>query len=473
MTDLLLINPPAPKKGVFIIRDFNRSGRTSKEKIIWPQTSLAYLAAMTPKNVSVKIVDCIAEKITWENLQDILKKEKPKYIGAHVITSTAHNDLRTFRLAKKINSNTKTITFGPHGTELTKETFKECPNLDFIIRREPEITFKELINTLESNKKRFSKIKGLAFKKSNKIFINPKRPFIKNLDKLPLPRHDLLPIEKYTFPFMASGFTFVVASRGCPYSCSFCRQPIMWNCIVRQRSPENIIKELKFLKKFGVKEFLLSTDTFTLKKAVVKKVCKLMIKEKLNLKWACNSRVDTIDQEMAQWMKKAGCWMIALGLESGSNKILQLCNKKTTLTQGKKAVKIITNAGIKVYGYFIIGLPGETKKTIRRTIDFAKSLPITFAIFHIASPYPGTKFYEIAKERGWLTSEKWEDADQGNSSPVDYPQLSGKEIIQGIKRAYKEFYLRPKAIWRILYSVKNIKDLNRLVGAGINQIFWK
>jgi len=471
MTDLLLINPPSPKKGTFIIRDFNRCGRTSKEKIIWPQTSLAYLAAMTPKNVTVRIIDCIAQKTSWQNLEEILKKEKPKYIGAHVITSTAHNDLKTFRLAKKINPKIKTVTFGPHVTELTKQTFKECPELDFIIKGEPEITFKELIQTLENNKSDFFKIKGLAYKKDSKILINPDRSFIKNLDQLPIPRHDLLPIKKYIFPFMASGFTFVVASRGCPFKCIFCRQPIMWNYIFRQRSAKSIIKELKFLKKIGVKEFLFSTDTFTLKKDSVIKLCQLIIKANLNLKWACNSRVDTIDQEMTKWMKKAGCWMIALGIESGSDKILKLCQKNTTVHQIKKAVKTITKAGIKVYGYFIIGLPEETKETIRKTINLAKNLPIIFAIFHIASPYPGTEFYKMVKEKEWLISERWEEIDQGCSSPINYPQLSGGEILYGIKKAYREFYLRPKAILRILFSVRNFKDLGRLITAGINQLF--
>jgi radical SAM superfamily enzyme YgiQ (UPF0313 family) len=244
----------------------------------------------------------------------------------------------------------------------------------------------------------------------------------------------------------------------------------MWAREVRQRSPENIIEELKFLKKIGLKEFLFHSDTFTINKDMVMKLCQMMLNENLNLKWACNSRVDTVDEEMLRIMKKAGCWMIAYGIESGSPEILEKCEKKATVEQAEKAVRSAHQIGIKVYGYFIMGLLGETKETMEATIKLAKKLPITFAIFHTASPYPGTKFYGQVKENGWLTSEKWEDINQGGTSPVDYPQLSGKEIMAGIKKAYRSFYLRPKAILKILCSIRNFRDIKELLRVGLAQL---
>lgn len=475
MAKILLINPPTSEKGRYIIRDLNRSGRTSKERIIWPQTSLAYLAAVLPKNVSVKIVDCIAENIDWIELKRIIRKEKPVFIGAHVITSAAHNDLNTFKITKEVDRNIRTVTFGPHSTELTKETFNECEGLDFIIKGEPEITFKELSKIILGKKRVFSNIDGLAYRTGKNIKINKPRRFIKDLDSLPLPRHDLLPIKKYVFPFMSSGgFTFIVASRGCPFPCTFCRQPIMWQGEVRSRSAKSLIEEVRLIKKLGIKEFLFSTDTFTVKKEIVMKFCDLMIKEGLDsVRWACNSRVDTIDKEMAMAMKKAGCWMVALGLESGSNKILKLSKKMTTVKQNNDISRMLDSVGIKIYGYFIIGLLGETKETIKQTIDMAKKLPITFAIFHVASPYPGTVFYKQVKKKGYLTDENWESSDQGSLSPIDYPNLSGEEIMKGIKKAYREFYMRPVAVWRILSSVKNFGDLGHLISAGLSQLLWK
>lgn len=469
MTDILLVNPPSPDKSI-IIRDLNRSGRTSRERIIWPQTNLAYLAAMAPSNLKVEIIDCIAEKMNWPNFIKLLQEKKPRYVIGHVITSTASNDLKTFKEAKK--NGAKTITMGPHVTELPEMTLKQNPDMDFIMLKECDLTFKELIENLENNQKDLSYIKGLAWRNKNQeIIINEPRPFIENLDDLPLPRHDLLPIKKYVFPFMASEFTFVVAGRGCPFPCTFCRQPIMWSRKVRTRSAESLMKELKLLKKLGIKNFIFHSDTFTINKDLVMKLCKMMIDEKLSLNWACNSRVDTLDEEMLRTMKKAGCWMIAFGFESGSQKILDLCKKNSTIDQGEKIAKLTDKVGIKIYGYFIIGLIGETIETIQETINFAKNLPITFAIFHVASPYPGTEFYHQVKNGGWLTSEQWEDTNQGGASPIDYPQLSSKEIMKGIKKAYRLFYLRPTAAWRILRSIRNFSDLKQLIMAGINQLF--
>jgi len=470
MIDILLVNPPSPDSSI-IIRDFNRSGRTSKERIIWPQTSLAYLAGMIPKDLKAEIIDCIAEKIKWPDFLNLLKEKKPRYLVSHVITSTATNDLRVFEEAKKIDSHTITITMGPHVSALTKETLQQNPHLDFILIYEPEKTFAELIQTIESGEKNFKSIKGLAYKENSLIRINERRDYIFNLDELPIPRHDLLPLKKYIFPFMASSFTFVVPSRGCPYHCTFCRQPIMWAKNFRSRSTENIMEELRFLKRLGLKEFIFQSDTFTINKKVVIQICKKIIDENLNFRWSTNSRVDTIDEEMLEWMKKAGCWMIAYGIESGSQKILDKCKKGITIEQIKKTINLTHKAGIKVYGYFIIGLIGENKKTIQQTIDLAKKLPITFTIFHTAAPYPGTEFYKEIKENGWLTSEKWEDINQGTDTPINYPQLSGQEINQGIRRAYREFYFRPKAIWGILVSIRNFKDIKGIIMAAINQLF--
>lgn len=470
MTDVLLINPPSPNKSI-IIRDLNRSGRTSKEQIIWPQTNMAYLAAMLPENLSVEIIDCIAERMSWPDFLRLLNNKKPRYVISHVITSTATNDLRVFKEAKKLKA--ITITMGPHVTELPKQTLEENKDLDFIMTRECDYTFKELIIAKEKKQSDLSNIKGLAWRQDKQIIVNENRPYIENLDKLPLPRHDLLPIDKYVFPFMADKFTFVVSGRGCPYPCTFCRQPIMWEKKVRLRSAQNIMKELRLLKELEVNNFIFHSDTFTVNKIIVKELCQMMIDEKLNLTWACNSRVDTVDEETLKLMKKAGCWMIAYGFESGSQMILDKAEKNATVKQGKEIAQITHDIGIKVYGYFIIGLLGESKETIKETISFAKNNPVTFAIFHVASPFPGTKFYKQVKENGWLTNEQWEATDQGGNSPVDYPQLSGKEIMQGIKHAYRSFYLRPRAAINILGAVRNYNDIKHLISAGIGQLLWK
>lgn len=470
MIDFLFVNPPSPD-GSKIIRDLNRSGRTSQEGIIWPQSSLALIAAMLSKEYEIEILDCIAEDINWREFEKVIKERKPRYLISHVITSTADNDFETFKIAKRF-ANPITISMGPHVTELTGESFEECSSLDYIIRGEPELTFKELIDALENNKN-IENIKGLAYRgKDGKLVINENRLFIENLDDLPIPRYDLLPLDKYVYPFMASKFVFIVPSRGCPYPCTFCRQPIMWEKRVRSKSVEGIMRELRFLKELGVTNFLTLCDTFTVKRDIVIGLCKEMIKENLKMKWGCNSRVDTIDKEMLEWLRKAGCWMIAYGIESGSQKVLDMCKKEITLKQSIDAVNWTWQAGIKVYGYFIIGLPGETKETIKETINFAKSLPITFAIFHTAAPYPGTEFYKTALEKGWLTNPKWEKIDQGREPAVSFPQLSSEEIIKGIKKAYLSFYFRPKVIINLLKQISNFAHLQHLFRLALDHLKW-
>jgi radical SAM superfamily enzyme YgiQ (UPF0313 family) len=467
MIDILLVNPPSPDDSI-IIRDLNRSGRTSKERIIWPQTNLAYMAAMVDETLEVEIIDCIAEDMDWKQFEQHLLEKKPRYLVSHVITSLETNDIKTFYLAKQIGE-CITIAMGPHVTELTEEVLTNHLSLDFIIRGETEITFKELITTLEQNGD-LSEVNGIAYRDNGVIKTSDEREFITNLDELPLPRHDLLPLEKYVFPFIASKFTFVISSRGCPYPCTFCRQPIMWDYKVRTRSAKNILEELKMLKKLGVNNFLFHSDTFTINKDIVLELCKMMIDEKLDMKWGCNSRVDTVDQEMLNLMKKAGCWMIAYGIESGSQQILDNTRKEITLDQSVNAVKLTHDIGISVYGYFIIGLPGETKETINETIEFAKELPLTFAIFHVGSPYPGTVFYKEAKEKGWLNFTKWEDVDQGKATPVVYPDLSSDEILKGIKKAYLAFYLRPVVALKVLRQIKNFKDIKHLINITFEHI---
>lgn len=246
----------------------------------------------------------------------------------------------------------------------------------------------------------------------------------------------------------------------------------MWKGKVRSRSVDSVIKELKMLKGIGVNCFLVHSDTFTVEKKFVADLCKRMIDEKLNMQWGCNSRVDTVDPEMLKWMKQAGCWMIAYGIESGSQQILNNAKKGATLDQARNAAIWTNDTGIRVYGYFVIGLPGETFETINETIALAKALPITFALFHVGSPYPGTAFYKEAKEKGWLNFTKWEDIDQGRSTPVVYPNLSSSDIIAGIRKAHLAFYLRPRAIINVLRNIRNFNDLRHLLRLAIGILKW-
>ncbi|MFC1511328.1 B12-binding domain-containing radical SAM protein [Candidatus Margulisiibacteriota bacterium] len=469
MVDVLLVNPPSPDGEVYI-RDINRSGRRSRERTIWPQTSLAYLAAMLRDKYSVGIIDCIAEEMAWPKFKSYIEKQKPKYVIINVITSVVSNDLYTAYLGKFLGATT--IAIGPHVTSLPIETLEKFPVLDYAILGEAELTIKELIDICEDNGS-LDKVKGIAFRKKGEIKINEKRPLIENLDDLPIPLHELLPIKKHKLPFIGKNYTFVLSSRGCPYSCTFCRQPIMWERRVRSRSAENIMIELRKIKELGIKNFIFHSDTFTINKRLVMELCQKMIEEDLNLSWCCNSRVDTIDEEMLALMKRAGCWMIAFGIETASQEILNNVKKEATVEQAIKAVKVTKEAGIAVWAYFVFGLPGESKETITKSIKLAKKLPVDIANFAIGAPYPGTEFYQQAKNNSWLISDNWEDFDQNYSAIVSYEKFSAKEIKNSIKKAYREWYLRPMTIIRLLTQKNILQYLGVLAKVGVYHLFWR
>lgn len=470
MINILFVNPPSPD-GEIYIRDINRSGRRSRERTIWPQTSLAYLAAvMKQANYKVDIVDCIAEKMSWDKLRERIERDRPRYIVVVVITSIITNDLYVTYLGKTLGS--KTIAVGPHITSLPEETLRRYPSLDYGILGEAEATIKELINSIEQNKD-LSNIKGIVFRKVNgEICVTEKRPFIENLDELPIPLHELLPINKYRLPYIGKNYTFVLASRGCPYLCTFCRQVIMWERVLRTRSAKSIFEELKYLDRIGINNFMFHSDTFTLFRETAMELCDLIIKEGLKLRWCCNSRVDTVDEELLMNMKKAGCWMIMYGIETASPEILKNVKKGGTATvdQARNAVIWTKKAGIKVWGYFIIGLPGETKATLNSTIAFAKSLPLDIVNFAVGAPYIGTEFYEQAKENKWLESEAWEDFDQNYSAIVSYPVFTSIDVKKGIMKAYLKWYFRPKGIWALLKGISDIESLITLFRVGLQHL---
>ena len=462
--DVLFVNPPSPDGSIYI-RDIDRSGRYTRENTIWPQANLAYLAAVMDDRYRVDLIDCIAERMNWSQFEAYLLKKKPNFIVTNVISSIVSNDVKVADIAKGVDA--RTIAIGSHVTALPEETLREYPTLDFIIMGEAEASLRELIDRIE-NGESLEDVKGIGFRQDDgTIRINEKRPAIENLDDLPYPRHDLLPLDKYRLPLIGKRYTFVMTSRGCPYNCIFCRSPVMWGRKVRQRSPDSIIGELKELKKLGVHSLVFHSDTFTLDKKWVLEFCKKMVDEKLDIRWITNSRADTVDEEMLRWMKRAGCWMIAYGFETGSQKVLDNVKKGITINQIKDVAKWTEESGIKAWGYFIIGLPGETKESIDETIKLSKELPLYSVNFAVGAPYPGTEFHKLAREQGWLISTNWEDFDQNYSAVVSYDSLSSDEIIKGIRRAYRTWYLRPRQIIRLITAMRSIKDLKVLLDTGI------
>ncbi|NJL90264.1 MAG: radical SAM protein [Coleofasciculaceae cyanobacterium SM2_1_6] len=499
MVDILLVNPPSPDGDIWI-RSQHRVGRRTRENMIWPQVSLAQMAALLHPTYSVKIVDAIAERMGWAEFTKILDKYQPRFYLTQVTAPTLENDMYGAFLAKARGA--YTIAFGTHVTPIPKETLNSFPSLDFVLVGEPDLTIRDLMDYVDQkydqrpeNIKKlfaehdpsykptlreadvppdFSEIKGMAWRKNGEAVINLSRPFIHNLSDLPLPLHELLPLQKYRMPLIKGAFTFIVTSRGCPAACTYCIKHVSYQFSARIRTPENIMQELWLLKKLGINNIHMYADLFTVNREQVIGLCKLMIEQKINLRWTCNSRVDYVDEEMLTLMAQAGCWLISWGLESGNEQILKHARKGAYPEKAANSLSIARKVGIKNWGYFIIGLPGETETTIKETIAFSKKLPVDIALFHVAAPYPGTPFFFEVVKNGWFRpGTRWEQVDMDKGTVLDYPDLPAERLLYWQKEAFRQWAFRPEPIMTYLKMVvSDVSTIKSAVNVGIQHLTW-
>lgn len=496
--DIMLVNPPTPD-GELWIRTQHRVGRRTRENMVWPQVSLAQMAALLHPVYTVKVVDCNAERMGWPEFTKMLDKYQPKYYLTQVTAPTLENDMYGCFLAHARGA--KTIAFGTHVTPIPVETMRPYPSLDYTLVGEPDLTIRDLLDHLEG---RFDErspeikamlmkqdpsygpslnedgsvnmigIKGIAWRRDDEIVLNFPRPFIPDLDDMPIPMHELLPLQSYRMPMIKGPFTFIVTSRGCPAGCTYCIKHVSYQYSTRIRSPKLIMEELWVLKKLGLDNIHMYADLFTVNRDQVIELCKLMIEEDIKIKWTCNSRVDFVDEEMLSLMGKAGCRLISWGIESGNEAILKHARKGADPAKAERALRWAKNAGIMNWGYFIIGLPGETEGTIRETIDFAKKLPLDIALFHVAAPYPGTPFFfEVVKNKWFRPGTRWEQVDMDKGTVLDYPDLSAERLLYWQKRAFREWAFRPGPAFTYLKMLMyDWSTLKTALNVGMQHIFW-
>jgi len=494
--DVLLVNPPSPD-GAIWIRSQHRVGRRTRENMIWPQVSLAQMAALLHPRYKVAIIDAIAERLGWKEFEERVRRVQPKYYLTQVTAPTLQNDMYGCFIAKSLGA--RTMAMGTHVTPMARQTLEPYPVLDFVLRGEPELTLVELIDALEGmpsdgnnlkmlreadptwqpipvdlpTHEKLARLKGLVWRRGEEIVMNTDRPFIKNLDDLPIPMHHLLPLDQYRMPMIKGPYTFIVTSRGCTAGCKYCIKHVSYQNSYRIRSPENIVEELKTLDKLGIHNIHMYADLFTLNRDQVVGLCNLIIQEGLKIKWTCNSRVDYVDEEELQLMAKAGCWWISWGIESGNEMILKRAHKGYRMEQAHKALRWAKDAGINNWGYFIIGLPGETVETIRDTINLSKKLPLDLVLFHIAAPYPGTPFFFEVVENGWFRKgTRWEEVDMDRSTVLDYSNLKAEDLEYWQRRAFREWAIRPGPIMTFLKMFNNRAVFKSALEVGLSHLGW-
>jgi len=369
---------------------------------------ILYLATVLEyEGISVKIVDLQVESI--KKLIKIVKSEKPRIIGISSLTPTFPSALRIAKLCKSLLPETFIVMGGPHVTFRPYDALK-FPYVDVVVRGEGEVTFKELSISILSKNSINEKIYGISFKKENKIVNTPPRPLISNLDSLPYPRRELLPIKKYINlleKVRRPVFQPVLVSRGCPYNCIFCVTPKMWGKI-RYRSVENVIGELKYIKdNFSFDAIKFVDDTLTFDKEYLLELCKAIRASKLDIQWYCTgARLDNINEEILREMKASGCYKIYYGAESASDKILKFIRKGFKANIIEKVVKLTEKIGIEVAIGFIIGFPNETRRMALRTIELAKKFKSSRISF--LTPYPGSEIFEKRRILGLrLVTRDW------------------------------------------------------------------
>jgi len=497
--DVLLVNPPTPDGGYWI-RTQHRVGRRTRENMVWPQVSLAQMAALLHPTYRVKVIDANAERMGWEAFRVELERYQPKYYVTQMTAPTLENDMYGCFLAHARGA--KTIAFGTHVTPIPRESMRPYPSLDFTLVGEPDLTLRDLIDHLEGKVGERPEaiegmmvksdpsyqpalkedgsvdlrgIRGIAYREGSEVVVNLPRPFMADLDDLPMPMHELLPLEKYREPLIKGPFTFIVTSRGCPAGCTYCIKHVSYQYSARLRSPKLIMEELWRLKELGINNIHMYADLFTVNREQVMELCERMIAEKINIRWTCNSRVDYVDEEMLRMMGRAGNWLISWGIESGNEQILKHARKGAYPDKAERALKWAHAAGIKNWGYFIIGLPGETEATIRQTIDFAKKLPLDIALFHVAAPYPGTPFFFEVVENGWFRpGTRWEQVDMDKGTVLDYPGLSAERLLYWQKRAFREWAFRPGPMMTYMKMVlSDWSTMRSALSVGWQHLTWQ
>ncbi len=460
---ILLIYPDEPKR---------RYGSYSKAGSFLQPLGVVYIASLLEENgYKVRIIDNSIMLWSMDKIVEETRDFNPDYIG---LSSTTIMIPYIMKLAKELKKVMPDIPLVVGGAGITVEKdilFKT--DIDFGIYGEGEYTFLELISALDE-KKSYSNIKGLIIIAEKKI--NPPRPYLENLDELPLPSLNLLPMEKYSISpdrFFDSPVGTIISSRGCPYYCIFCDHTI-FSRVYRGHSPERVVQEMKRLVDyFGVKHIAFEDDLFVYDKKRIIEICKLIKKKRLKVKWQCTARANLVDEELIKEMASAGCWMINIGVESGSQRILNLIKKGITIEQVKRAVRLMHKYKIKARGYFMINHPSETLEEMNASMDLALELPFHTIIVCITVPYKNTELWDIAKKYGKFKKDIDQMTEFSDNPNFITDGFTKEDILRLQKKFYIRFFFRPKQIlkqvlWVLFLNPRqSFKIIKRYIEGGI------
>ncbi len=432
---------------------------TRKVKGMFYPVWLCYAAGLTEG----RVFDCPAE---GAGIDDVIKiVDKYDLVVLYTTTPTVTNDLMVAEKIKEVKKDVKTVFTGPHVSVLPESVLNVSNAVDFVARKEFDYTVAELAEGKEP-----ISIKGLSWKTNGKVIHNPDRAFIEELDALPFVSNIYnrdLQISVYRLPQILHPYVSIYTGRGCPYSCTFCLWPqTFMGRQYRSRSPQNVAAEVKFVKNElpQVKEILFEDDTFTADLAHVKKICELI--KPMDVTWSANARAD-VKYDTLKKMKDAGCRLLIVGFESGDQMILNNIKKGTTPEKMKQFARECHKVGIMVYGCFIIGLPGETEKSIEKTIALAKELDCDLLQCNVAMPLPGTELYNYCSEHACLRNNQYLNGQGLQECIVEYPNFSAEEIVNAVDDFHVKFYYRPRYIVKLAKQIlRDRREFDRIFVSG-------
>jgi len=442
---------------VMLINPYDENAVKNALGFITPPLNLMYLASsLEEESYSVKIIDDDLLQKGYENVSKQAEKLNPQLVGVTATTSTIKSALKYLELIKNILPESLTVIGGPHTTFMPYETLKNSDNLDVVVIGEGEETMVDLADHATQNIEDINDVNGIVYRdlKDGNLRTTEKRPLIKDLDKLPFPARHLVPFDSYGVSQEQTGG--IITSRGCVYNCNYCSSSLIMGKKFRSRSPGNVVDEIEeLIDTYHINDIGFMDDTFMLNKKRASDIADEIKARDLDLTFVASSRVDRVDKSLLENLKSSGLKTIYYGVESGSQRILDLMKKGITLKNVEDAVKMAKDVNLEVLTSFILGYPGETEEDMNTTIDFSTKLDSDYCQYSILTPFPGTPIYKDLIEKNLIDNEDW-DRYTVLKPILKYNELGlNKKLVERkLATAYLKFYARPKYLLKHHHMIK-------------------
>ena len=470
---VILVNPPNNYTITSNVPEFLQQKTT-----FLPPLGLLYIASYLEKNTnhSVKIYDAAIYDADYAKVANVARDYD--VVGITAVTFAMIDVIKTVKAIRMENPTASIVLGGPHLAIYPKETIN-IPGVTFVLKGEGEKPFAKLVNLLAENRREYNLVPGLYWKEENQIKCNPTDDFIADLDELPVPNRRLLDYRFYhsILSTRDSGEHYVTtafSSRGCPYKCIFCDRPNLGKKF-RFHSPRYVVNEIEQVLELGIREIIFYDDTFTIKRDRVYEICEMILQKNIQIEWDIRARVNDVSSDMLELAKRAGCTRIHFGVETGSSEMMKVLKKGITRKLAIKAFHDAHEAGIETLGYFMFGCPYETRSQMQETFDFALELNPDYAHFAILTPFPGTPLYIEALHNGLYYSDYWQEfakSPQPDFVPPTLPNtLPREELVSILKKAYKDFYMRPKYIFKEALKIRSWGDLMTKANLAIGMLW--